>query len=47
MTCKTKKSTRSNRRKNNDSSITTKEMLELPIKIGLLGVTVGLVGKMK
>jgi len=46
MACKHKKSTRPNRRRNNDS-ITTKDMLELPIKIGLLGVTVGLVDKMK
>ncbi len=46
MPCKSKKTTRSNRRRNNDS-ITTKDILELPIKIGLLGVTVGLVDKMK
>lgn len=45
MSCK-HKSTKGNRRRNNIDS-TTKALIKLPIQIGLLGVTVGLVNKMK
>jgi len=48
MSCKTKKSTRSNRRKNNNSDdLTAKDLLDTTVKVGLLGVTVGLVDKMR
>lgn len=46
MSCKLKRSTHTTRRKNKDD-LTTKDLLDTTIKVGLLGVTVGLIDKMK
>ena len=45
MPCKHKKDNRRYSKKRDD--ITTKELLDTTVKVGLLGVTVGLVDKMK
>jgi len=44
MPCKRKSNHRATNRRNKD--VTTKDLLDTTIKVGLLGVTVGLVDKM-